>query len=186
MKRLTTLTLAAATLAAGTTLAIAQTPQDHPAHHPGTPTTAPMQRGMARPDMMAGNMAQMMSMMATMMQDGMMPMGLSQHVEGQIAFYKTELHITDAQLPQWNAFADALRSAATRVRQAVTPSSDTLSTAVPDQMQRRITLLSARLDAMKAVLDAVKPLYATLTDEQKRTADDLLSGHMMMMRGRTL
>ncbi len=31
------------------------------------------------------------------------------HVEGRIAFLKTELRITDAQLPLWNAVADALR-----------------------------------------------------------------------------
>ena len=35
--------------------------------------------------------------------DGMM--GMADHVEGRIAFLKVELKITDAQMPQWNAFA---------------------------------------------------------------------------------
>jgi hypothetical protein len=183
MRHLTRLTLAAATLAASTTLALAQTPQDHAAHHPAPPATAPMRGGTARPDMagmMTGNMAQMMSMMATMMPHGMVPMGQPRHVEGQIAFYKAELRITDAQLPQWNAFADALRNAAARQRQMVTPSSAASPTAAPDQMERRIALLSARLDVMKALLDVARPLYAALTDEQKRTADELFAEHVMM------
>jgi hypothetical protein len=29
------------------------------------------------------------------------------HVEGRIAFLKTELKITEAQSPQWNQFAEA-------------------------------------------------------------------------------
>lgn len=32
------------------------------------------------------------------------------HVEGRFAFLKTELKITDAQLPLWNAVADAMRA----------------------------------------------------------------------------
>ena len=35
--------------------------------------------------------------------------------EGRIAFLKTELKITDAQISQWNAFADALRANARRM-----------------------------------------------------------------------
>ena len=44
-------------------------------------------------------------------QDGMggMPMmaAMAGHVEGRLAFLKTELKITDAQLPLWNAVAEA-------------------------------------------------------------------------------
>src|SRR5262245_45184860 len=42
-------------------------------------------------------------------------MNPSQHVEGRLAFLKTELKITDAQAPQWNAYADALRANAQRM-----------------------------------------------------------------------
>jgi hypothetical protein len=42
---------------------------------------------------------------------GMQP---GQHIEGRLAFLKTELKITDAQAPQWNAYADALRANAKR------------------------------------------------------------------------
>ena len=46
---------------------------------------------------------------------GMGPMmmgGPAKHLEGRIAFLRTELGITDAQMPLFNAFAEALRAAA--------------------------------------------------------------------------
>ena len=62
----------------------------------------------------AGGMP-MMGMMGMMMgRDGMggMPMmaAMAGHVEGRLAFLKTELKITEAQLPLWNAVADAIRA----------------------------------------------------------------------------
>ena len=86
-----------------------QTDQDHSAHHPeavqgGMPGPMPFQGGQS--GMMDGGMDQMMPMMQGMMagQGGMM-VG---HVEGRLAFLKTELKITDAQMPQWTHLADAL------------------------------------------------------------------------------
>ena len=49
----------------------------------------------------------------SMMGYGMM--NPAQHIEGRLAFLKTELKITDAQAPQWNAYADALRANAKRM-----------------------------------------------------------------------
>ena len=43
-------------------------------------------------------------------------MAMADHVEGRIAFLKAELNITEAQTTQWNAFADALRENARRMR----------------------------------------------------------------------
>ncbi len=198
MHKLNTLTLAVLTLAAGVTLAAAQTTQDRTAHHPDGQAPAmggraggmPMQgqsRGMG---MMGGNMMQMMAMMQ-MMRDGAMPMGMMgpeampSHVEGRIAFMKAELKITDAQTPQWNAFADALRNSATTMRGAMMPMMQASAAApAPDLMERRIAIMSSHLDAAKAMLAAFKPLYASLTDEQKKAADELLAEHMMAMRGR--
>ena len=40
---------------------------------------------------------------------------MADHVEGRIAFLKAELNITEAQMTQWDAFADAIRSNATRM-----------------------------------------------------------------------
>jgi hypothetical protein len=61
-----------------------------------------------------------------MMNQGMMTCGhmsmssmmhAGQHIEGRLAFLKTELKITDAQAPQWNAYADALRANAKRMHE---------------------------------------------------------------------
>ena len=44
-------------------------------------------------------------------------------------------------------------------------------------------MLTAQLDAGQAMLAAANPLYAVLTDEQKKVADELMAEHMMAMRG---
>jgi LTXXQ motif family protein len=212
-----TLVLAAAALAASVTLASAQTAQDphHPGTDAGTtaqsqPSAPPsgIARGPAQPGvmpmkpgatpgganmMMGGDTTQMTDTMQ-MMRGGMMPMGVGltgrrpfQHIEGQIAFYRTELKITDAQDPLWNAFAEALRGNATRLRQAMAMATEANGVvAVPEQMERRIAMLSALLEAMQSMQAAAKPLYATLTDEQKKVADELMIEHVMAMRARGL
>ena len=55
-------------------------------------------------------------------------------------------------------------------------------TAAPDLLDRRIALLSAQLEATRAVVGPAKSLYAALSDEQKRTADELLAEHLVDMR----
>ena len=130
-------------------------------------------------------MSHMMAMME-MMHRQMMPMDMGmagmqpvQHIDGQIAFYKAELKITDAQSPQWNAFADALRGSATRLHQSMAHGTDAKDVVTaPERMQRRITMLTAQLDAGQAILAAANPLYAVLTDEQKKVADELMTERM--------
>ncbi len=209
----TRLALTAIVLAASVSIASAQTAQDHDTHHPTDQGTqlqsqrpmgrgpaqrglVPMQPGSVPGMMLGGDMSQMMGMMQMMrmMQDGPMPLGMGpagmrplRHVEGQLAFWKAELKITDAQTPQWNAFADTFWSAATQFRQAIAqlPSSTGAVTA-PELIERRVARLAAELDAMKPVSEAVKPLYASLSDDQKKTADELMAEHFMAMRGRGL
>lgn len=205
------LALTAILLAGGVSIASAQTAQDP--HHPADQSTQqqptrpmgrgpaqrgpmPMQPGGGPNMMMGGDMSQMMGMMQMMrmMQDGPMPMGMGpagmrplQHVEGQLAFWKAELKITDAQAPQWTAFADAFRNSATQFRQAMTQVPNTTGTMpAPELMERRVNMLTAEVDAMKPVLAAAKTLYAALSDDQKKTADELMAEHFMAMRGRGL
>ena len=141
--------------------------------------------------MMGGDMAQMMTMMQ-MMQGGIMPMGMGprggdpfRHIEGQIAFYKAELKITDAQAPQWSAFADALRANADRLRQAMMKGKEAQgAVTAPEQIERRLAMLAELRDATQAMLVAAKPLYAALSDEQKKVADELMAEHLVTMRAR--
>jgi hypothetical protein len=165
---------------------MAQTP-NQPGAMPMKPGGAPAGQDM----MMGGDMMKMMGMMQ-MMQGGMSQMGMGpagmrglQHIEGQIAFYKAELKITDVQAPQWKAFEDAIRSSATTQRTALQGMMQaTAPGSAPEQIERRIALTTAELDAMKTFLTAVKPLYAVLSDEQKKTADELMAEHLTQMRPR--
>jgi hypothetical protein len=73
-----------------------------------------MKGGGGMMDMMGGKMPMMdmMQMMGMMRQSGagMGGMATIDHVEGRIAFLRTELKITDAQTGAWNPSADALRT----------------------------------------------------------------------------
>jgi hypothetical protein len=134
-------------------------------------------------DMKPGDMHAMeMMRMMRMAQGGMMMQGMMnlRHVEGQLAFYKTELHITDAQAGPWDVFADALRAAAAR-SPAAGAGMMTAPVPAPEQMEQRIAMMSSRLDSMRPVVAALKGLYAVLSDEQKKMADEVFTEHMMTM-----
>ena len=45
----------------------------------------------------------------------------------------------------------------------------------------REKMMTAHLEALRQFKAAVDPLYAALSDEQKKTADELLMGPMGMM-----
>ena len=102
-----------------------------------------------------------------------------QHVEGRIAFLKAELKITDAQQPQFDKVAAAMRDNAAAMRQvfeSMPGSGDTPPNAV-QRLEMRAKFAALRAQASQRTLDAFKPLYDSLSDEQKKTADELLGHH---------
>jgi orotidine-5'-phosphate decarboxylase len=114
--------------------------------------------------------------------------GLAEHLEGRIAFLKTELKITDAQQSQWNAFADALRNNAKKVAamKALMPAAgQSGSMTAPERFERIDKIMTGMSEIVRSTKAAVDPLYAVLTPEQKKTADALLRGPMGMNPGRT-
>src|SRR5215469_1672350 len=159
----------------------AQQPQ-HDEHHPPAP---PGTAGPEMPGGMAGARDMpMMGMMRMMMgRDGMSMMGaMAHHVEGRLAFLKTELKITDAQLPLWNAVADAIRANAKSMGDmAGGMMGGSQMATLPDKLALREKMMTAHLDALRKFKAAVDPLYAALSDEQKKTADEVLIGPMGMM-----
>jgi hypothetical protein len=188
----TRLTLGAALLLVGVATAAAQTPPASPMGQmpPATGAAGGMPM-MGAAGMMTGDTTQtmpMMRMMQTMRHmmgaggDGMGMMPFA-HVEGHIAFLKAELAITDAQLPQWNVFADALRSGAKAMQEAMTKRMQAgMPASAPDQSDAMVQMMTTRLDGLKAMVAAEKALYTVLTDAQKKVADELMSGPMGMMR----
>jgi len=141
---------------------------------------APMMRMMqGMTEMMQGMMQMMQATGQPSARPGMMPGAM---MEGRLAILKTELGITDAQLPQWDAFAAALRARVTAMqgmRAQMMPQGTTASW--PDRLAQHEQRLSARLEAMKAMEGPVKALWDSLSAEQQRKAEELMPGPMGLM-----
>ena len=148
-------------------------------HHPGG---APPSAAMAGGPMGGASEMPMMGIMRTIMgQDGMGMM--SGHAEGRVAFLKAELKITDAQLPLWNAVADAIRANAkgmSEMTSGMMGRSQSTAT-LPEKLALREKMMTAHLEALRKFKATVDPLYAALSDDQKKTADEVLIGPMGMM-----
>ena len=148
-----------------------------------TPPGQPGTGGMPMTNMM--NMTGMMQMME-MMGSRMGGMATIDRVEGRIAFLRTELKITEAQTSAWNAFADALRTNAKKlgeVRASMMAQPSAGQQQAPT-MAERLDLqerwLLARLEGTRTIKSTFTNLYGTLSDDQKKTANELLVPHMGM------
>lgn len=115
---------------------------------------------------------------------------MGEHVEGKLAYIKTELKITDAQAAQWNAFADAFRARAQKMSQHCGMKDgrgehgehgEQAERTLPQRLDAMEQHLSAHLEALRAMKGPVQALYGVLSDEQKKTADHILHGPMGMM-----
>ena len=197
-------------LAATTAVASAQAPTTSDPHHPpqsATPAPAPAQPPTTQPgtgtmgdmpmmnmmgrmrDMMGG--MPMMNMMAMMRMMEMMGPGMTaiDRIEGRIAFLRAELNITEAQASAWNAFADAMRTNAKKLREArasMTPQPDAgqqQALTMPERLDQQERSLVARLEGTRALKSAVTNLYGTLSEDQKKTANELLGPQMGMGMG---
>jgi len=152
--------------------------QEHEQHHSaGTPPATGMQsQGMPGGAMAGPGGMPMMGMMRMMMgPDGMGMM--AGHVEGRLAFLKTEL-----KLLLWNAVADAIRANAKSMGEMMSGgmmgSSQTAT--LQEKLALREKMMTAHLEALRRLKTAVDPLYAALSPEQKKTADELVMGPMGM------
>jgi hypothetical protein len=159
---------------------------DAPAVVPAAPSTM-MPGGYAMPGMNAGSMP-MTRMMHMMGQEGMGGMRVmaatTEHVEGRLAFLKTELKITDVQLPLWNAFADTARENAKAMKELMRSgglAATSQPTTLPDKLARWEKMTTTRVEALRKLRAAVDPLYAALSTEQKKIADTLVLGPMGIM-----
>ena len=104
-----------------------------------------------------------------------------ERVEARLAYLKTALKITDAQQPQWNAFADVLRKHAREMDKSILARRSSLAERTDfgrmnaiDRLQLRQERLAAAARRLNELLAVGKPLYAVLMPEQKQIADELL------------
>ena len=124
------------------------------------------------------------------------------HVEGSLAFLKTELKISDDQASAWNSFADAYRTfaaskAAMKTRGMMSggmmgggsgdaaTGDDAMSQrqsamSFPEHMKAHMQMMQKHFDAGQKFAPAVEDLYAALSPEQRKTADELLPMFTMM------
>jgi LTXXQ motif family protein len=192
---------AALMLAATTAVASAQAPTAGDPHHPpqsATPAPAPAQPPTSQPgmgmvgdmpmmNMMGGDMP-MMNMMAMMRMMEMMGPSTTaiDRIEGRIAFLRAELNITEAQASAWNAFADAMRTNAKKLREvraSIMPQPDAgqqQALTMAERLDQQERWLVARLEGTRALKSAVTNLYGTLSEDQKKTANELLAPQMGM------
>ena len=135
-----------------------------------------MESGMMRgPGMMMQMPTQGMGRGCMMGTGPMMMGGPGQHIEGRLAFLKTELGITPAQEQVWNAYAEAFRASASAMQgMHEQMMSGGMPASAPERMRRHEQMMSARLDALKKLNAAASPLYDALSPQQKERADALL------------
>ena len=109
---------------------------------------------------------------------------MASHLEGRLAYTKAELKITEAQESLWSTYAAAARdNTKTMVGHctAIMSQRGTSTVSLPERLEEHEQLLGTQLDAIRAMNKALKPLYAALSDDQKKTADQLFWGPMGMM-----
>ena len=101
------------------------------------------------------------------------------HIEGRIAYLKTELKITDAQAPLFDAVANVMRENAKAMGDAARSLRGD-----PNQPRTALTRLEARAkfaqlraDDEGKMLAAFRPLYQAMSPEQQKAADEMLAHH---------
>ncbi|HKX09755.1 MAG TPA: Spy/CpxP family protein refolding chaperone [Stellaceae bacterium] len=101
------------------------------------------------------------------------------HIEGRIAYLKTELKITDAQQPQFDAVAKAMRDNAKAMHdafQSLRGDRSQPQTAL-SRMEARTKFAQLRADGEAKMLAAFRPLYQAMSPDQQKSADEMLGHH---------
>lgn len=162
------------------------------AHHPPAATVSPVQ---AQPGMPMGGHGMMGTgpgmgsgkgmmggqggMMCPMM-GGMGGHGMATHIDGHVAFIKTELRITPEQENAWKPFEQALRTSAAAMGQKMgMPAAGAQS--VGEVLEQRQRVLTTRLENNKRVQTAWSKLEPALSQEQRAKAQQVLGPRLKMM-----
>lgn len=133
---------------------------------------------------MTGGGCPMMGMMGQgMVGRGMMGQGtpsgnqeqMGALADSRLANLKAELKITDAQADVWKTYAEAIKARVTIMQGMRASMMDAMDKgSALDRTDIRIKSMEATVESMKAVKPATEKLYAALTAEQKKVADQLI------------
>lgn len=191
-----TLVLLAVTLPAFAAAPESPTPPAAPSvSQPDIPVTPPaampqmMHHDMPMPSGGMGTMQNCMGMMggstasrsSSMRSQSPLAGDIGQYTEGKVAFLRAELKPTTAQEPVFTAFVDAFKAYSSNMSNHRQTMRDQREEMAKDEQLNLPTKLGLRVGSMEQEVQALKGLqlglanlYATLTDEQKQTADQLL------------
>ncbi|HEX3498767.1 MAG TPA: Spy/CpxP family protein refolding chaperone [Stellaceae bacterium] len=105
-------------------------------------------------------------------------MSPSDRVEARIKDLHARLHITAAQETQWNGVAQAMRDNAKSMETVIGDRTKNISTmSAVDDLRSYESLAEVHADGMKKLVTAFAPLYDSLSDSQKKTADAIFRHH---------
>lgn len=94
---------------------------------------------------------------------------------------------TELQIPQWNAFADALRKSRQKIAQYCASMKEQSGKAMPSGIFQQLGLMennmAVHLETVRTIKIAAEPLFGVLTEEQKKTADQAMTGVMELEMG---
>ena len=95
-------------------------------------------------------------------------------VDQRVRTLQSQLGITEAQMPLWSAFAQAMRDNAAATDALFTQRAGAVATMnAPDNMHSYAQIARAYADNTERLATAFDSLYASLSDTQKEAADTL-------------
>ena len=117
----------------------------------------------------------------------------TERVEARLAYIRTALKITDAQQPQWDAYANLVRKYAQDMEQrfksrwsgkAGHPAHERPNAI--ERLERTQSFLAEAVTRINQLLAVEKPLYTALSPEQQKVADVVLKPHFRPMGGEAM
>ena len=104
------------------------------------------------------------------------------YADGRIAFLKAELAITDPQKAAWDAYAEAMKRNLQNMQGMWETMKTVFEAKTPvERLDAHLAAMDARLGALKDMKPALAGLYTALSADQKKKADELLTGMGCMM-----
>jgi hypothetical protein len=104
-----------------------------------------------------------------------------EHVERRIADLRQKLAITPAQEPAWNDLAKVMRDNAAKMKTLLDKwSAQNGGATAVDNLKLHLEMSDEHAQGLRRLIPAFEKLYASMSDEQKKTADDVFAGRMHM------
>jgi hypothetical protein len=108
--------------------------------------------------------------------------GSGHHMDGTLAFLKTELKISAKQAAAWDGFAAAFSDARPEGHGGMKhdgKKEGEAHVALPERMAHHEHMMEMQLTQMKKMHAAVGALYGTLGEHEKHLADELIPAFLM-------